>query len=165
MEDTTTLFVWWRTGTFDRNSSFSVANLITTAASAILTLSVTVVSAVRYLQLHGLPDHCCPGADVMVVVMNPIVMTLMLAFWFYLGMGLIRKGEWDGSKRSDDAVDWSRYDDCVLAAYVFSMLLAFMRTGMINRAINGKIDLMAPKKRGPVMIILTLAANEVTIEV
>lgn len=100
VEDATTVFVWWQTGTYDSTSTIARANLITTVVSAVGAAIALLYGMIRTVRAgQGAPDRTGrPGSDGCTdeawhfgIVAALFVATL--AFWAVVALYTIQGGD------------------------------------------------------------------------
>ena len=106
-EDATVLVIWWQTGTYDATDTFARANLFISVASAGLCMAAFLWSvADTWRKLCEDDDWkdfllpCTSSCEAPVITWGihflacwmPILLTLGLGFWAYLGIAFIDEG-------------------------------------------------------------------------
>lgn len=89
VEDATTVFVWWQTGTYNANSGLAQANLITTVVSAVGAATALVYGLIR--AVRGTGDGCDGFAAALGI--PSALLVAALAFWAVFALYTIQGGE------------------------------------------------------------------------
>ena len=87
VEDATTVFVWWQTGTYDAQSVVAQANLITTVVSAVGAATVLLYGLIRVLRGGRDADGCDNNAWGGGIV--AVLFVAAVAFWAWLALATI----------------------------------------------------------------------------
>lgn len=93
VEDATTVFVWWQTGTYDFRSGFAKANLITTVVSAVGAAIALVYGMIRFAKEWG--EENSDGWVGIIYLMYGIPAALFfvaLVFWAVVALTTIQGG-------------------------------------------------------------------------
>lgn len=109
LEDATTVFVWWQTGTYDSKSGIAQANLITTVVSAIGAVVALAYGMIRSMGLdynmcsckEGMQEWdgpwrgCTTWCGTWIITSIPIMIFLApILFWAVFALTTIQGGEW-----------------------------------------------------------------------
>lgn len=86
VEDATTVFVWWQTGTYNSNDPVAQANLITTIISAVGAATALLYGLIRFVGGGG-----CTGALFVGIPAAPFIAAL--TFWAWLALTNIQGGD------------------------------------------------------------------------
>lgn len=90
VEDATTVFVWWQTGTYDSTDPVAQANLITTVVSAVGAAIALLYGLIRYVRADS--DGCDIGAWVFMGT-PAACFVAALAFWAVVALTTIQGGD------------------------------------------------------------------------
>ena len=93
VEDATTVFVWWQTGTYDSESSVSLANLITTVVSAVGALFALLYGFIQRVRDDGcVMQNGKLDSDYLIVGIVAALFVTALAFWAVFALTAIQGG-------------------------------------------------------------------------
>lgn len=92
VEDATTVFVWWQTGTYNANNGLAQANLITTVVSAVGAATAGLYGVIRAVRDEG--NGCDSLAWLLAI--GSALFVAALAFWAWLALTTIQnEGSYD----------------------------------------------------------------------
>lgn len=89
VEDATTVFVWWQTGTYNANNGLAQANLITTVVSAVGAATAALYGLIRLVKVGG--NGCDSFAWILGIIAALFVAAL--AFWAVVVLTTIQSGD------------------------------------------------------------------------
>lgn len=101
VEDATTVFVWWQTGTYDADSPVAQANLITTVVSAAGAATVGLYGFIRLARSSDDWSWCNSDSDgglgaqifVCILMIPTALFVVTLVFWAVVALNTIQGGE------------------------------------------------------------------------
>lgn len=91
VEDATTVFVWWQTGTYDSTDPVAQANLITTVVSAVGAATAALYGMIRDIRNSG--DGKCNKSSALFVGIIAAPFVAALAFWAVVALTTIQGGD------------------------------------------------------------------------
>lgn len=135
IEDATTLFIWWQTGTYDTNDALAQANLITTVMSAVVAC-IAFVYANIHLQLSEKTKAEAKELNVTLVIVT-MLFVAFLVFWAVFALGTIQAGDnygclatcnSSGAGSDDDTIEEGDVglNKAVKNVYIVGMIVASM---------------------------------------
>lgn len=88
VEDATTVFVWWQTGTYNSDNGLARANLITTVVSAVGAATALLYGMIRWLRGNG-----CDSKAACFFGIPAALFVAALAFWAVVALNNIQGDE------------------------------------------------------------------------